>query len=127
MHSVTSFSGLNKLYDYPTPRSVPTGAKRSSSYRCTVCANIMSGKLYRSQDGRCDECKSARDNQIEAGFMGRRTDAPIILRKEAGAQLGRLATVHDNARCGECRATIKFCKCNASVKYLFNRKEWIQR
>ena len=124
---MTSFQGLNRLYEKPTPRSVPTGAKRSSSYRCTVCANKISGKIYRSQEGRCDECKFARDNQIEIGFRGRSTDAPITLRKEAGAQLGRLATAHDNARCDECRATIKFCKCAASNLYLFYRKEWIQR
>jgi len=112
------------LYDTPKPRAVPTGKPASSSYRCTVCANIISGKMYRSQDGRCEECKSARDNQIKVAFMGRATDAPTPILKEAGAQLGRLATTHDNARCSDCRAVIKFCKCDAEVRYQFDRKEW---
>lgn len=118
-----NFTGLNQLYDYPQPKSVPTGRVVKPAYRCTVCANKIPMALYKGQDGRCNDCNEARNHSIEVGFMGRSSDAPITIRKEAGAQLGRLAGV-EATRCEDCRAIKRFCKCDAEVKYQFARKEW---
>ena len=110
------------MYEFPKQKTVPSG-QVSNSYRCTVCGTKISFGIYDAQNGRCDECEAARIHTIEVGFMGRVTDTPVTIRKEAGSQLGRLAGV-ETTRCGECRAVKKFCRCGDSNLYQHREKDW---
>lgn len=118
-----TFPGLNNLYDYPLVRPSPIYRQASRSYRCSVCGDKISKALYVEQDGRCDSCDEARNKLILRAFSGRSYDAPVVVGKEAGQQLGHIAGV-EASRCQDCRAVVKFCKCRASLRYQFSEKEW---
>ena len=116
-----SFSGLNRLYDYPVAPS-PVHTQRVASYRCPVCAKKISKALYVEQE-RCDECDEARTRTILRAFSGGGDNRPVTVNKEIGQQLGHVAGV-ETSRCAECRSPVNFCSCSKSVRYTHYEREW---